>query len=343
MDKELKSIRICELIIRLLKGDYISKKTYMSKFKIEDRTMRRDIQEAKKIIVRLMPKDSRILSKDISDDKIYYMAEKQKKLKYKDLLVILKILTASRAFGTEEMLNLKNLILANLFDSAELAKYISNDIKDYTQLNHIIEQEKNGFFKISERDINRYSENPKEYSQQILDFERIISRKKKIFLSYETAEKKQINIKVIPLDVVFSEFYFYLILTKDDDLENYFFYRVDRILSCKVISSEYVSDDVYNFYERSDIKKYILFMQKGELINVKFKFWGKSVNAVMDRMPTAKIIGETDGQKIIQATGFSRGLKMWLLTQGEFVEVLEPEDFRQEMKETIKNMLKNYT
>lgn len=37
-----------------------------------------------------------------------------------------------------------------------------------------------------------------------------------------------------------------------------------------------------------------------------------------------------------------RGAKMWFLSQSEFLEVMEPADFRQEMQETISRMLGNY-
>ena len=37
-----------------------------------------------------------------------------------------------------------------------------------------------------------------------------------------------------------------------------------------------------------------------------------------------------------------RGVKMWFLSQAEFLEVMEPADFRQEMQETISRMLGNY-
>ena len=35
-------------------------------------------------------------------------------------------------------------------------------------------------------------------------------------------------------------------------------------------------------------------------------------------------------------------IKMWLLSQGATIEVLEPQSFRQEMQEMIAQMLANY-
>lgn len=39
---------------------------------------------------------------------------------------------------------------------------------------------------------------------------------------------------------------------------------------------------------------------------------------------------------------FGKGVKMWLLSQGSMIEVLESQSFRQEMQEMIAQMLANY-
>ena len=39
---------------------------------------------------------------------------------------------------------------------------------------------------------------------------------------------------------------------------------------------------------------------------------------------------------------FGTGIKMWILSQGSAVEVLEPMGFREEIKSTIEKMKSNY-
>ncbi|MCI7813011.1 MAG: hypothetical protein MR543_04940 [Robinsoniella sp.] len=53
-------------------------------------------------------------------------------------------------------------------------------------------------------------------------------------------------------------------------------------------------------------------------------FWykGLSVEAVLDRLPTAKILKEEDGKYLISAEIFGTGIKMWLRSQGDAVEVV---------------------
>jgi hypothetical protein len=48
---------------------------------------------------------------------------------------------------------------------------------------------------------------------------------------------------------------------------------------------------------------------------VKFTYSGYSVEAVLDRLPTAKIIEEHDGVYTITAEVFRDGIDMWMKSQ----------------------------
>ena len=63
-------------------------------------------------------------------------------------------------------------------------------------------------------------------------------------------------------------------------------------------------------------------MYGGKLKKVKFKYLGKSVEAILDRLPTAKIISEEDGIYTISAEVFGDGIDMWLKSQGENIIIL---------------------
>ena len=64
-------------------------------------------------------------------------------------------------------------------------------------------------------------------------------------------------------------------------------------------------------------------MYGGKLQRVKFKYKGNSVEAVLDRLPTAKIISQKEGEYIINAEVFGKGIDMWLRSQGDAVEVIK--------------------
>ena len=63
-------------------------------------------------------------------------------------------------------------------------------------------------------------------------------------------------------------------------------------------------------------------MYGGWLQPFHFLFEGPSVEAVLDRLPTAEIVGERDGTYEIRAEVFGKGIDMWMKSQGAFVEIL---------------------
>ena len=98
----------------------------------------------------------------------------------------------------------------------------------------------------------------------------------------------------------------------------------------------------YGVSEKSVQRDISYFMNTGEQAYVKFRFWGKSIEAVKDRLPKVRILSQNGNEYILQARIYTKGMKMWFLSQAEFLEVLEPESFREEMKKTIASMLANY-
>ena len=60
----------------------------------------------------------------------------------------------------------------------------------------------------------------------------------------------------------------------------------------------------------------------GKLQKTKFKYCGVSIEAVLDRIPTAKIISEENGVYTIEAETFGSGIEMWLRSQDKYVELM---------------------
>ena len=63
----------------------------------------------------------------------------------------------------------------------------------------------------------------------------------------------------------------------------------------------------------------IQFMYGGRLRKIRFRYSGESVEAVLDRLPTAKILGREDGGYVIEAEVFGKGIDMWAKSQGEYI------------------------
>lgn len=129
--------------------------------------------------------------------------------------------------------------------------------------------------------------------------------------------------QVKPVALMFSEFYFYLIAFKTG-IENPYptVFRIDRIQSMQAIGEKFKIPYRDKFSD-GEFRKRVQFMYSGELKRVRFEYSGPSIEAVLDRLPTAEILSEKDGTYTITAEAYGNGIYMWLGSQGEMVRVLE--------------------
>jgi hypothetical protein len=120
---------------------------------------------------------------------------------------------------------------------------------------------------------------------------------------------------------MFSEYYFYLTAFIDDeevrqdfDVINDSFptiYRIDRIRRVRTLKEEFRIPYSSRF-EEGEFRKRVQFMYGGKLRHVKFKYSGRDIDAILDRLPTAKVIDESDGIYTVSAEVFGDGVDMWL-------------------------------
>ena len=76
-------------------------------------------------------------------------------------------------------------------------------------------------------------------------------------------------------------------------------------------------------FEDGEFRKRIQFMYGGKLKKFTFEFSGPSLEAMLDRLPTAKVIKTDDKVFTIVAESYGDGIKMWLNSQGDNVKILE--------------------
>ena len=98
-------------------------------------------------------------------------------------------------------------------------------------------------------------------------------------------------------------------------------YRIDRIRELKILDEKFFIP-YRNRFEEGEFRKRIQFMYGGKLRNVKFKYTGDDIDAILDRLPTAQILEEGKGYYIVKAEVFGKGIDMWLRSQGDKVEVM---------------------
>ena len=73
-------------------------------------------------------------------------------------------------------------------------------------------------------------------------------------------------------------------------------------------------------FEEGEFRKRVQFMYGGKLERIKFRYTGPSLEAVLDRLPTAKVIREDKDGWTISAEVFGKGVEMWLRSQGDYIK-----------------------
>ena len=144
-------------------------------------------------------------------------------------------------------------------------------------------------------------------------------------------DKSRVKRKVQPVAIMFSEYYFYMAafigdeaVRKDFDVINDSFptiYRIDRIKKLRVLEERFHIPYTDRF-EEGEFRKRIQFMLGGKLQKVKFVYSGIDIDAILDKLPTAKILSEEDGKYVVEAEVFGKGIDMWLRSQGEDVKLI---------------------
>lgn len=174
----------------------------------------------------------------------------------------------------------------------------------------------------------------KEILEKMWNLSAAIRAHKEIKITYMRQSGDDVSRVLKPVGIMFSEFYFYLVGFIDEDeqsekvkfeVENDPFptiYRIDRIKEYAV-TERHFNVPYQNRFEEGEFRKRVQFMYGGKLQKIKFWYKGPSVEAVLDRLPTAKIEQQNENGYLITAEVFGKGINMWLSSQGDMVEVVK--------------------
>ena len=110
--------------------------------------------------------------------------------------------------------------------------------------------------------------------------------------------------------------------------ENTRVYRVDR-MSHLVDTERTFTINYGKRLREGEFKNSIQYMYGGKPEHIRFIYKGPSVEAVLDRLPTAKAAPRKDGSFLITDEVRGDGILMWLLSQGSRVKVLSPASMKE--------------
>lgn len=304
--------RILSLYEMLNEGKIINKFKAAFEFGVTERTIQRDIDD-----IRAFFFSNTI---NVCNGKAIIFDRKQKGYCLKDesrimltnseILAVCKILLESRSMRKDEMMPILDKLLDCCIPESNkkaVKKLIANEQYHYIapQHNkHIL----NGLWEIG----------------QAVEQNCIMK------IKYKKTRGEIVERTIEPAGLLFSEYYFYLVgFICGADKKNFHnpddiyptIYRIDRIQEFTV-TNEHFTPVYSNRFEEGEFRKRIQFMFGGKLQKTKFKYRGVSIEAVLDRLPTAKIISEENGVYTIEAETFGSGIEMWLRSQDKYVELM---------------------
>ena len=314
--------RILEIFFRGLRGEDISVQKLATEYNVSTKSVSRSINELKNFLA-----DNRELVGNTElqysyQDKCYrlYMDEF---LSSKELLALVEDMIGARAFSQEELLELTSKLkhFTTPQDSKKLNELIRKELYHYPEVKHDCESVQDNLWQLMN----------------------CLTEKKEISIDYYKMDRNFVTHRLYPLSVMFTDYYFYLIACKTDgDIHKPLYFRVDRIKRI----TEHRKNEIKSIpdFDEGILRKQSLFMWPGKLRTIRFEFNGPSVQAVLDKLPTAKIIERLSNNKyLIEAETYGDGIKMWLLSQGSWIKVISPQEFVLDIKNEIDRMNNLYT
>lgn len=309
--------RVLGIYTKLMNGGIVNKSEEAVNYNVNERSIQRDIDDIRNYLEQHVP-DSGVVNDVIYDRNLKgFRLEKLYNLKLTngEILAICKILLDSRAFTKKEMKDM----LEKLIDCCvpKTNQKLVRDLIKNEEFHYIEPRHKTVFI------------------DRLWDIGRAIQENRYLEIRYQGMQGSSVKTrKLQPLAIMFSEYYFYLVAFIDDEKvrENFnvlndsfpTIYRIDRIKGYKVLEERY-QIPYANRFEEGEFRKRIQFMYGGKLRKIKFKYTGYSIEAVLDRLPTAKIEKEEpheDGKRkiyTVSAEVFGDGVDMWLRSQEEFM------------------------
>ena len=311
-EKNNKIERVLGIYTRLLNGSIVKKSEEAANYGVNERSIQRDIDDIRNYLELDGERVGCINNVIYDRSSKGYRLEKvcKMKLSNSEVLALCKILLDSRAFTKTEMTQM-------------LDRLISCCVPETNQrmLKELIRNEEFHYVEPKHRTV---------FMDKLWELGTAINGCRCIEIEY-TRSKDKITVtrKLRPVAVMFSEFYFYLTAFIDDEKvqENFkvlndafpTIYRLDRIKKLAVLDERFHIPYSSRF-EEGEFRKRIQFMYGGKLQKVKLRYSGYDIDAVLDRLPTAKVLSEEDEVYIVEAEVFVQGIDMWLRSQGSFVE-----------------------
>ncbi|WKY44869.1 WYL domain-containing protein [Eubacteriaceae bacterium ES2] len=288
-----KTVRILDMYKQFAKGGIVKKEEWTEKWGISEKTIDRDKKEIEEYLQNEYPESS--IDYDRKTKSYRLIGKEHMALSDHEIFAVCKVLLDARAFNKKEMEQIIDHLLRLSFNQKTIEGAIGNEQHHYKPVKHSKDLVERIWF---------FSQNIK--TQNVLD------------VQYKKQDGTVKAYKINPLGMLFNEYYFYVVAEKHgEENSGSRVFRLDRFLNYSVCENDQrFKIDYGKRFQEGEFRERIQFMYTGELTTIKFKFKGDSLEAVLDRLPTAEVISEENGEALIKANVYGEGVKKWLLSQG---------------------------
>ncbi len=308
MDKKVE--RILSLYDRAMDGEVLVKADEAARHGVNEKSIQRDIDDIRAHFAG-NPESGRALVYDWGKKGYVVARDSKKALTNGEILAVCKILLESRSLVKEEMYPIVDKLLQRC------APY-----KDHKQVKDLIGNEKFHYLE---------PHHGKKFVEDIWEIGSAVHERRLMRIRYQKLkEPDKVKRLIQPVGIMFSEYYFYLcayICASEEtpDVPKRPFptiYRIDRIAEYEILDEHFHVPYAGRFQE-GEFRKRIQFMFGGELRTIKFRYKGISIESVLDRFPTAEVVGQDEAGWTIKAEVYGDGVDMWLRGQGNMIEVID--------------------
>ena len=318
-----KQYRVLEIFFRAMRGEDISVAELANEYGVSTKSISRSIGDLKAFLADHRELVGNTEFEYSHQDKCYRL-HMDEFLTNKELFALVEVMIGARAFSKMELLALTDKL--KRFTTAEdrpvLNELIRKELYHYPEVKHDCESVEDRLWQI----VN------------------CITEHKEITIEYYRMDRQWKTHRVRPASVMFTDYYFYLIaFMAEGKMDKPYYFRLDRIKDVTEHRKKFSTDEIIPEFDEGLLRKRSLFMWPGKLRTIRFEFSGPSLQAVLDKLPTARIIERLGDKKyLIEAETYGDGIKMWLLSQGSWVKVIYPDELIDKMNEEILAMLNYY-
>ena len=211
-----KITRILTLYKQLREVNFVNKTVFTIEHGITERSFDRDIEDLRLFLSEVFASEELLF--DRQQNAYYLSGQTLNQMGAVEAFVFSKLLLGNSVFRNDETLGLLNSLLSTIDKK--------NQSSVYSQLKH---------------DLNSLSSEDKKVAllKSIQDLNNCILQEKEMEIKYLNEDCETTEIKIAPVDIIFSEHWFLIAYEKINRYKSLSHYRIDKIIEFNVTGEHY--------------------------------------------------------------------------------------------------------